>query len=532
MSKVLIIGGGTGSTTADMLEHMSNMSVTLTEASDRLGGHINSLYFELIGDDPYHPESYKILSFEDAQEAFKDSKRKVVVAEGGAEFIGPPEAYPNVHTHFGKLGVKLDEYAMSTHLHPYKENTVSNNDVVLPPIYHATEERVAKNPQLFKQVNRRQKNMRVDLKSLFTDFPHLIELQLALSKLAHDINSGNPSAVKTLEQFIEDFKHNSIIPNSEIDQFANEVLYPIVAASWGVPILKAKEYMAHYAMNYLSLGMDWYDAPQGLSSYIHAMQERWKNCDTRTNTTVTRVELAQSSTIEAPKYIARLSDDSILADKEGNPIEYDEIVVATPANVTKDILSGLRHLPEMGALIEKLSAVRYYDTTVAFHLDKRYETDRQTVVHTRMEGDLAVNTAQKDWKGPVMKTWVLPGQEMPNHVLSTKQYKHPHMDKAYYEAQEALRAYQNKYGIHFGGILAGLGDSHEDALTVALETAHRICEKEKCVAQNDRLKPFLTPDLKQIARKDNEQLSAKLEARKGNHAPVNTGCCAGGCVVA
>lgn len=530
MRNVLVIGGGTGATTAHILEQTA--SVTLTEASKRLGGHINSLYFEFIGNEQYNPDHYKELTFEEAQEAFKNSARRVIVAEGGAEFIGPPEAYPNVHKHFELLRVKLDEYAMSTHLHPYKNNSVSDNDIVLPPIYHATEENVARNPHLFKQVDRRQKSMRVDFASLVTDFPHLIELQVALLKLAHDINSGEKTALKTLEEFIEDFKKTSLIPDSEIDAFANEVLYPIVAASWGVSITEAKKYMAHYAMNYLSLGMDWYDAPQGLSSYIHAMQARWKNCDVRTNTAVVRVELAHSSTPEKPQYIAYLADGTVLSDKENNPILYDDIVVATPANVTKDILSGLRDLPDMNDLIQKLSAVRYYDTTVAFHLDKRYETGRQTVVHTRMEGDLAANTAQKDWKGPVMKTWVLPGQEMPNHVLSVQKYKHPHMDEAYYQAQEALRAYQNKHGMHFGGILAGLGDSHEDALTVALETALRICEKQNCVASNDRLKPFLVPGHNRIARKDNEQLSAKLEATKQRHAPANTGCCSGGCVVA
>ncbi len=114
---VLVIGAGTGTLQAYMLERMDEFFVTLADASDRLGGHINSLYFEVIGPDRYNPKHYQPLTFAQAQKGFKEG-RNIVVAEGGAEFIGPPESYPNVHCLFDKLGVQLDSFAMSNHIHP------------------------------------------------------------------------------------------------------------------------------------------------------------------------------------------------------------------------------------------------------------------------------------------------------------------------------------------------------------------------------------------------------------------------------
>jgi len=206
---------------------------------------------------------------------------------------------------------------------PYPNNSLTENEVVLPPIYRATETKVAANPRFFREADRRQGDLRINFASLVSDFPELIELQLALCKLTREINSGKKQAPKTLEKFIEEFKKDSLIPNATIEKFANEIIYNIVAAPWGVEIFEAKQYMAHYGLNYLSLGMNWFDAPHGLSSYIHAMKDQFTNCDVRTNTPIKNIELVPGCALDTPKYNARLMDGTLLLDALSNPMQYD-----------------------------------------------------------------------------------------------------------------------------------------------------------------------------------------------------------------
>lgn len=493
--KVLVIGGGTGATTADMLEHMPQFDVTLAEASNQLGGHINTLNFGKLG-----------------------------IAEGGAEFIGPQAAYPNTHAHFKALGVKLDEFAMSTHIDPI-DKSVSDNEIVLPPIYKATQKVTDSGCfGFFKKTannNERQGKIKVDWASLISDFPLFIELQIALCKLSARIDNNPLSPRLTLEDFIEHFKEESVLSNDEIDKLAKEVIYPLVAASWGVPIADAKSFLAHYALNYISLGMTWFDAPQGLSSYIDAMQARWQHCHVKTNTAIVALEPVEEK--GELRYKAKLASGQYLMTDDSQCALFDDVIITTSAEVTAKILP---QTDELKALQQLLEQVRYYNTEVVFHRDPRFETGKDTVIHTRLEGGTAANTAQKDWKGPVMKTWLLPGQQPIDEtkILARKKYRHPIMDHAYHQAQTKLRELQHKSNLHFGGILAGLGDSHEDGLTVALQNAHYLCEKAHCLTQNNRLMPLLN-EQQQVIEK-NQQLSAELlEAQRDAMRPSLTWCC-------
>lgn len=108
-------------------------------------------------------------------------------------------------------------------------------------------------------------------------------------------------------------------------------------------------------------------------------------------------------------------------------------------------------------------------------------------------------------------------------ILSIQKYKHPHMDRHYLEAQKALRAMQNTSGLHLGGILAGLGDSHEDAITVALQTAKLLSEKYQCLNENTRLKPLL--DNQQRVSTKNIQLGERLAQAKREHTEKAPVCC-------
>lgn len=523
--RILVIGAGTGLTTAYMLENMPQFKVTLLESHHRLGGHIHTLYFYSRRDVHGQLQRAKgtIEEFEtdlaqgrvqDHENGYavtikcRDGRHRTArvfgVSEGGTEFIGPRDAYPNVHKLFEMLNVKLNQFELNADFHRIAEN----DHMVMPPIYDNNRH------SFFSSCGKE-----ISLEP--TDLAHLAQIQLAIVEAKRHIAPNDPKSVMTLAQFVAHLKTQPIADVLNVDDFAKRVLYPLLAAAWGVAIDEIKKFCAHYAMNYLSLGKDWNDAPYGLSTYIAELERRSEHLDIKLNTSVAKlIPVVIGGEL---KYQVVLNTGDYLREKDGTIAEFDEVVNTTPAYVMKDILpdnmpNTQRFKSDLLDLKQKLSAVRYYDTTVVFHLDEKYKTDKNTVVHTRIETiegrEYAANTACKEklGKGPVMKTWVLPGQPMPDpeKILDVCHYKHPYQGIEYFIAQQKLHEMQNRYGLHFGGILAKLGDSHEDAITVALENAQRICSKYDCLRQNERLCSFL--DLYGKVLEENSQLSTQTKA--------------------
>ncbi|MFZ2314285.1 MAG: FAD-dependent oxidoreductase [Gammaproteobacteria bacterium] len=484
--KILVIGGGTGLTTAYMLENMSDFDVTLVEKSSRLGGHINSFDFGDHG-----------------------------IAEGGAEFIGSPESYPNFHKLCRRLRVSLEKFELNADFHKVSIQNGGDN-ILLPPVYNRTakaDETVGCFSRLFGSRNKKQSKTVLAFNSLMTHLSDFIALQWTILHAQHRSAPQTIEEVETLEQFVEKFKQYPACIGMNIDKFADRVLYPLVAASWGIVMSEAKQMCAHYALNYISLSKDWYDAPAGLSSYMAAMEARCGKLHIKKETEI--VKLIRVG--EGLKYQALLSDNTLLMGDDGKSAVFDDVVISTPAYATVSMLPDIDP-QEMANLKVALHAVRYYPTTVVLHTDTTYETPNETVIHTRVEGDYASNTAQKDWKAKngataVMKTWVQPGQVMPaqDKILQVCHYQHPYMDKAYFIAQQALYDMQEKYNLNFGGIMAGLGDSHEDATIAALKVAKAICAKYKCLDRNKRLGAFLDENGNVLER--NSQLSSHEEER-------------------
>ncbi|HAT7005564.1 TPA: NAD(P)-binding protein [Legionella pneumophila] len=460
---IAIIGGGTGITTAWALENQQKFHVTVFEENDRLGGHIHSI------------------------------KINNVILEGGAEFIGPPALYPNVHQLFQYLGVALDQFELNMDF----DNLKQRDHIVLPPLYHTSSGKSEDTSSILYTLScglfgkrRKQNETRVSVDTMLTEMYNLLEMNHlimdARNKLLH------PDNLITLEQFIKEFKEKCVHALSPIDKFAEEFLYPLIASGWGVSIDTIKTFGAHYAMNYLAAGMNWFDAPEGLSSYIDKMVAQCTNTQFNANTAIKKlIPITVDGQI---KYQLLKRDNTFVCDAAGSPMIYDDVVISTPAYVTNELLSDIES-NTIKVLREKLANVTYYDTTVVFHQDPEYLSPYRTVVHSRFDGTQSANTMCKPWKFnkdeiPIMKTWVLPGQEMPKNVLREVHYKHPVMDKNYYEAQQALHTTQGEAGLWHGGILAGFNDSHESGVTAALQVAAQLNHREHCLNKNERLALF------------------------------------------
>lgn len=495
---IAVIGGGTGLTSAWALENQAQCKVTLFEKNTVLGGHINSIALE--------------------GNKRGGGKMAPVILEGGAEFIGPTDKYTNFHKLCQHLQVELKNFELNIVLY----NSRSKDKIFFPPLRHTSDGSDSPPSGCFSFFRRGQSQREIHL-SIHTLLGHLddllnmkavidaadgLEPGLAAAggpapgteqslKLAAQVDTIRlakegalpPKDMITLAQFVTRFVNG----DKHKQKFADNILYFMIAAGWGVLDTRIKTFGAHYAMNYLRAGSNWFDAPKGLSTYIEAMRAECGKARFELNTSIKRVEPVE--THGQLQYRLVKEDDTYVADEEGSPILYDDVIISTPAYITKDLLAGNQN-QAIQDLIQKLEAVEYYETTIAFHQDpgERYRSDEGTIVYTYIDPvkKLSFNNICKDFKFPegevaIVKSWIPPGEPMPKNVLAVKQYHHPAMNRAYYEAQQALHHAQGLTGLWFGGILAGNSDAHESGVSVALEVAARISDKMNCLAENERL---------------------------------------------
>lgn len=454
---IAIIGAGTGLTIAWILENQPQFNVTLFEKEARLGGHIHSIEINK------------------------------VTLEAGAEFIGNPSAYANVHRLLNHLNILLQPFELSSDFNDLR----SDHHVIMPPVYHTSNGKNSK-PSFFQMLYDDQTQPEIRIAStLFTEFCKLLNtaevINEAKNKLLH------PANVMTLKQFVEAFIHDKCHDSKCRQHFADEYLYPLIAASWGVSIDTIKNFCAHYAMTYIEDGSSWYDAPNGLSEYIHKMATQCTKTHFALNTPIKK--LVPINEQGCTKYQLLKEDGVLFSDNTGTPIVYDEVVLTTPADVTKKLLADIPHAT-IQTLCNTLAQVNYFDTTIAFHQDASYASQNNTVVHTRFDGTNSANTACKRWKfpaneTPVMKTWVLPNQPKPKNIFQTFHYHHPVMDQNYYVAQQTIHQIQGQAGLWHGGILSGFNDSHESGITVAVHMAGLLIKQHQlCLEKNNRLMVF------------------------------------------
>lgn len=544
--EVLFVGGGScGLTGAWLLENQKGINVTLVEQGSQLGGHIATRRYqcktELIDQEPTAAKielvkslhdilfiqqgdrylvgycnargGYEQASIEDP--SLLDFLRKtpkgvftiegdyikqfnallrqvnscqrvtIYVVETGAEFIGDKRSYPLFNTICEHLGVGLRDFKLTAQF-----DASNGQTILLPPKLHGIE-KTTRTPLFFKDKGQDIFN---EFLVLFNTFFVDIDAKLTLKK-------GHPAM--TLEGFVHLFIEEGGIDSIKQSrkEFADMFLYPLLAASWGVSIDDIKAFIAHYAMNYLSLGENWMDVPEGLDTYIQRMQSQCQRADIKVNTEVTKLEQVKTSI--GVKYRARLSDGTYLKSPGGETKLFDHVVIAAPADSACAIMPDT---PELAELKTILSRVHYYPTTIMTHRDPKYVSPEQYVVHTisTRSGDkiIAANTTCKyrDYDGeiPVLRSWVLPGQAPPNNVIEQIHFHHPFMSEAYYLAQQALHDAQGKQGVFFGNIISGYNDSNESTQSAAIRAAWAIrqslsLEHEAASAETRLTQPSVTP---------------------------------------
>jgi hypothetical protein len=438
--KVAIVGSGTGLTLAWLLA--DQFDVTLYESENRLGGHINSL------------------------EIKKDDGSTAVV-EGGAEFLN------STYTYFFKLlevlKVEKKKYMMTMEFIDYTQNDNENG-------YEKTKFSPNLPDLILNYEDLRSELIEGGVFNLFREMIEDSEKIINLITLNNIISVFNKNKNKmdktiTLEKFLNKLGN---------EKFGEKFLYPVVGASWGIEPKHAKNFMAHYALNYLSVGSDFYEVIGGLSKYISKLEEQIKDkVKIKLNSSVVKVVKNDNN-----KY-------SIIYTKKNYPeriinSDYDEIIVCTSAEIANKILVDVESVK---FVCEKLNKVEYYDTTICFHENEDKDINKNVVVHIKYDGRNAATTALKSWNSNIKKTWILNDNDMPNKYYELVKYRHPYMFLSYYNAQECMKEHNKKMnGISFGSIMANMDDSHESGIRASVDVAKKLLKKYSLV--DDKISLF------------------------------------------
>lgn len=505
--KLLVIGGGTGVNTAEIMGHDKRTHVTLLEKEDYLGGHIKS-------------KRFTEAEVKAAGGTTRQGDKSVV--ELGAEFFGPEEAYPLAHARFrylfGEEGYKkfLRPFTMSAHINP-KDKSVSDNSIVLPPVFPKYGEGNCITKCFVSCCGGNtevQDDIGVSWDSLLSsDMAILAYFQLALCDYAKDLRDNppaNPDDEMTLEQFVTHFeKEYWYLPG--VERLRKEFIDNLCTAQWGISFADAREFMAKYAINYLYLGMTWYDAPGGLDEYMQKQidilkqREREGRADIRTNTAVDKVLPF------GKQYKVRLKDGSMLQ-QDGQDAVFDHVVAATHPHVTAEILS---EVPQKAASNRECAQVGKFPTRMIFHCDHRLASAEGTVVNTILENGEATNHALKLWKHDIVKSWGNDKQTPPDpkKVLHEQHWEHDLMKRSFSRAERAMveenraEAAQSDHGaVLNGGAAAGGGDSHNDALEASAQNCLDLC---RLMGLDPAKNPSLLPLIERNARTNEWQVKRK-----------------------
>ncbi len=409
----VIGGGGSGLTTAWLLD--KEYDVTLYESNYRLGGHANTVEIDIEG-----------------------TKRPI---EAGFEFISQtyyPYFYNLLHN---ILKVPLHEYTLTTTFYRTDDNT----RLILPPIHDG----------------------KIEWRS-FTPFDvaTMIELKLFIEQGKHIAELQDESI--TLQQFADSLW----ITNS----FKEDLLYPLLASSWGVSKDEIKQFSAYAALKYLSeaehiKNYQWIEIAGGTQKYIQALANRLENTKVMLSTNITNIGY----------------DSGIytIDEENGNTSQFEYLVIATNAKQAETLL---KNIPEAEDIRSILSNIKFFKTTIAIHGDTRFmppETANWRVVNIRYDGTNAATTVHKEWLSPntpLFKSWltydVRPENDQmgktPSPLYALAEYDHLLMDLDYYRAQKAINMVQGNRNLWFAGNYMDGTDSHESALRAAVRVASKL----------------------------------------------------------
>ncbi|MFO0889147.1 MAG: FAD-dependent oxidoreductase [Isosphaeraceae bacterium] len=254
-----------------------------------------------------------------------------------------------------------------------------------------------------------------------------------------------------------------------------EIILPWVASLYSGSVEQARGLSARAAMVFVSLAqpadpvdpVSYFVLDPGMGEVLRVMSSQCSTVSFRTGARVQRLARGTQGV-----FVVRTDD--------GQSLEVDELVFATPAPVTRQLLEDL---PGTDAQREKLRGIEYHDARLALHRDPAYApADSRYWSFLNCEPDGAFCEASM-WLAPVLrgvppatssrlwKSWITHRRQAPQEVLSEAAFRHMLPTPATIRAQRGLLSRQGRGGVWFAGGYTRPYDSQETALRSAMDVA-------------------------------------------------------------
>ncbi len=240
-------------------------------------------------------------------------------------------------------------------------------------------------------------------------------------------------------------------------KYRHNFLLPFFAAGWGVPLSEMKNFTAYNVMKTIAGNLKpakgsrpfyppiWNEVKGGMGAYISKVKNSFLGVDVKTSVSIENVRF------DGKEYTIK--------DSRGRKSTYDIVVIATNAN---DAARLTRHLPDLKDVRELMAKVRYYTSTLVFHGNAEYmpaNTKDWSIMNVRYNGHVAGATEYKPWLSspsqPVFKSWLMEGLDTdlsPSPEYARITFRHPIIDKRYYDAQAAVEKVQGLNQLYFIGV--------------------------------------------------------------------------------
>ncbi len=369
---------------------------------------------------------------------------KTINVEAGAEFFSDM-MFNTFNKLLNVLKVRTRQFPLTYTFY----NTNTDQQIVLPPIHNKT----------------------ISWQSLK---PHAI---FDLTQLSHFINAGkNIIEMQDYDISLSDFADTLMLTQ----EFKDHFLYPFFAASWGTSSEEIKKFAAYDILKWALINepanfqaAHWNEIEGGMKTYIDSLAGQLKNTQVTHSAEITDITYADNQ--------------YTLAQANGKKQNFDHIIIATNAEIAKNLLKNITHAQNLQSI---LGSIEYFYTTIAIHGDPRFMPANEadwSVANIRYDGVNSALTICKPWmkEAQVFRSWIsLPvgvsaENAMPNPVYDVRHFYHPKANYSYFAAQKELAKLQGNHNLWIAGFYTHDTDSHNNAIVSAINIAQQLAPESE-----------------------------------------------------
>jgi predicted NAD/FAD-binding protein len=262
--------------------------------------------------------------------------------------------------------------------------------------------------------------------------------------------------------------------------FGPDFAYPFLAACWGSPIEKIRDFPAYSLLKGMPPGdkAGFFEIQGGMATYVRAFGDELAKVDIRLGAGVRRLARGESFFVE---------------DERGERHGFDQLIVATSS---RDAAILLRDVPAAAEMRAAVGSFRHFETDIVIHGDPSLmPPKRKDWAHNNFffEGDKAW---MSDWPGlrdgaPVIRTWLPRGRALPSPLYARRAFQHLLMTPENAVLQRRIAALQGASGLWVTGMYTVDIDNHESALLSAIVPARTLAPRAQNLA---RLLAAAAPD--------------------------------------